>query len=104
MCPGLLKEKDTVWNLIRPQHYTEFSYLPSPATNNDTTTDTSTTGDVVMIGYIQQFLFFEDKFKEEVLSPVQFIDDVLDEAYTSLIPYITYRNVMVVVHIRGNYS
>ena len=53
MCPGLLKEKDTVWNLIRPQHYTEFSYLPSPATNNDTTTGTSTTGDVVMIGYIQ---------------------------------------------------
>ena len=93
MCPGLPKDDDTVWNLIGPQRYTEFSYPPSPATNNNTTTGTGTTGDVVLTGCLQSFLFFEDDAKEEVFSSLKFRDDVQYEADTLLLPYITSENV-----------
>ena len=60
---------------------------------------TGTTGDVILTGYLQSFLFFEDDAKEEVLSSFRFRYDVQDEAYAFLLPCVTAGNVMMGVHI-----
>ena len=67
MCPGLTKYYNTVWNPIGPQQYTELSYPPSPATNDDTTTGTGTAVDIVLTGYLKLFLFFKDDANKELL-------------------------------------
>ena len=77
-------------------------FRTSPATNKDTTTGTGTTGDVVMTGYLQSFLFFEDDAKEKVLLSLRFRYEVNYEAELLLLPYITALNITVGLHIRGD--
>ena len=57
---------------------------------------------MVMTGYLQSFLFFEDDAKEEVLSSFRLMDDLQDDSDAFLLPYVAARNLMVGVHIRGD--
>ena len=98
-CPGSPDDTETVWTAIGPARYTEFSY---PAATSDDTAATGTTGgDVVLNGYLQSFLFFEDDARDEVLSSFRFRDDVQEEADAFLLPYVEAGTVTVGVHIRG---
>ena len=75
---------------------------PSPVTDNNTKTGISTTDDVVITGYLQSFLFFEDDAKEKVLLSLRFRYEVNYEAELLLLPYITALNITVGLHIRGD--